>query len=216
METGKFYLDESGCFTTDIKRAKVLICSKGVFVKPKCFVDKNLKVVSDISKVWGIVNAYDKDRLQVMLLQSGGPVVRKFVVKEMSKHVVADYPTSYKLEPMYPTSKICLLANFMEAKALVTNCFTDTQIVDREGKIKNPRVGHVEDLPASISGIKRSFRVDTAQHGKTSSFADKKGVVIEDVCCKSNSYPAFLISFTTFKKLNPEVDFLKDYLYFCE
>ena len=216
METNKFFLDETGCYTTDIRKAKALICSKGIFVKPKCFVDENLNVVTDLSKAWAIVNAYDKDRLQIMLLQSGGPITRKRFVKTMSENVVNRYPETYKLKPIYPTSKICLLANFMEDRALVTDCFTATQIVDRYGKIRNPRLGTVSDGPVSITGVHRSVRVVHTTRSKTHPYNGKKETIYEESCCKSNSYPAFLISFNLFNKLNPDVDFLKNYLYFVE
>lgn len=216
METNKFFLDETGCYTTDIRKAKALICSKGIFVKPKCFVDENLNVVTDLSKAWAIVNAYDKDRLQVMLLRSGGPVTHKRFVLEMSRYVVKQYPKNYRLEPIYPTSKICMLANFMEPQALVTDCFTATQIVDRYGKIKNPRIGSIDEIPPSISGVRRSRTTQVTAHGKTYPFKGKKEQIIEDLCCKSKSYPAFLISFDVFNKINPDVDFLKNYLYFVE
>lgn len=219
MKTDKFYLDETGCYTTDITKAKALISSKGVIVKPKCFVDNRLRIVSDISKAKAIVNAYKDDMLQVLLLQHGGAVKSRHIVEEMCAYmagVISDC-VGYRVEPLLPTNKTCLLANFMEETPLVTSCHTQTDIVDREGRIQ--KAGEIKFAPQSpqIRGVCRSVYVVPADGHRTKPNTGHKEAIKEDECVlRAHSYPAVLVRLQDFEAINEGVNFLRDYLYFCE
>lgn len=240
MKTNYFYLDESGCYTTDIKKAKAIISKNGVTVKPKCFVDNNLRIVSNFEDAKAIINTYKDDMLQILLLESGGPTKFRHTIEEMSDHYarVLSYRTGCNIRPICPTNKICMLANFMEETPLITSCHTKTDLIDKDGKVKKSRTikfapfrtgqtdetggksHYTPDLldPQIHSTIKRrSLRVVVSQKGRTLPYTESKKILHEDECIMfANSYPAALISLKDFEAINNGTDFLNTYLYFCE
>ena len=218
MRTDKFYLDETGCYTTDITKAKAIISSNGVVVKPKCFVDKNLKIVSDVKNAVAIVNAYSDGLLQILLLESGGPVKFRNVVGSMCAYMseVLSARMGCQFTPELPTTKTCLLANFMEEKPLLTSCHTKTDIVDRDGKVKRSEKFKFAPQRPSVTGIKRSIRTVVKKNGSTKPNTGYSGEINEECCLRTNSYPAVLISLKDFEAINKGTNFLRDYLYFCE
>ena len=217
MQTDKFYLDECGCYTADIKKAKALICSKGIFVKPKCLVNRDLKIVSEVKDAVAVVNAYTDGYLQIVCFQSGGHVSRRAYLEKMCENTVNSYPKSYGLIPLCPTNKTCLLANFMEKRPRIRSCHTLTDIVDRNGKVVIAQTYHSQPMSPEVSGVKRSTRIipHTESVG-TKPYLGKQIEVSDDNFIRSQSHPAFLITLEMFEKINPGIDFLRDYLYFCE
>ena len=219
MKTNYFYLDESGCYTTDIKKAKATVTSNGVFVKPKCFVDKDLKIVSNEKDAVAIVNIYSEGVLQILLLESGGTAVRRHTVEEMCKHYadVLSYRVGYHLTPELPTNETCLLANFMEEAPLITSCHTKTDIIDQNGKIKLPKKLDSSPHFSHTTTVPRSIRTVVGNGGAT---RPNTGYVVklkeDENFLYKNSYPAALISLKDFEAINNGTDFLNTYLYFCE